>query len=168
MPPAPARCQVRDADPDQPGLAAPGHADPGHGALKVGEQTAPAVQQFRAGLGELDGAPCPREQPHLKEAFEPRDRLGQARLGNEQAGGCPPEMQLLGHHSEVPQIAELDPRGPVSRPGAWKAHDALPGRSGLCGGPRTGGHLAAAPSGSCILTCGDARGLSGTHRHLLE
>jgi hypothetical protein len=51
--------QVRDADPDQPGLAAPGQADPGHGALKVGEQAAPALQQFRAGSDELDAAPGP-------------------------------------------------------------------------------------------------------------
>jgi hypothetical protein len=78
------------ADPDQPGLAAPGHADPGHGAVQVGEQAAPALQQFRAGPGELDAAPGPGEQARRKEAFEPRDRLGQAGLGDVQVDGTAP------------------------------------------------------------------------------
>jgi len=125
---------VRDADPDQPGLAAPGHADPGHGALQVGEQPAPQTLQFRAGFGELDVAPGPPEQPHLQEAFEPRDRLRQARLGDVQPGSRAPEMQLLGHGREVPQVAELDLCVPATRLGAGTAHQALPGRSALsCG-----------------------------------
>jgi len=66
---------MRDADPHQPGFAAPGHAYPCHGAFKVGEQSAPAMQQFGAGFGELDAAPCPCEQLYLKFAFESHDRL---------------------------------------------------------------------------------------------
>jgi len=143
--------EVRDADPDQPGLTVPGHADPGHRGVKVGEQAAPALQQFRAGRGEFDTAPGPREQAHLKEALEPRDGLGQARLADEQARGRPPEVQFLGQHGEVAQIAELDPGGPATRSGAGKAHNARPGRIGRlgrpgrprrCCGQRAGGHLA--------------------------
>jgi hypothetical protein len=52
------------------------------------EQATPAVHQFHASLGELDGVPGPREQPHLKEAFEAGDRLGPAGLGDVQAGGA--------------------------------------------------------------------------------
>jgi hypothetical protein len=63
---------VRDADPDQPSLTAPGHSDPGHRGVQVGEQAAPALQQFRAGRGEFDRAPGPREQADLKEALRQR------------------------------------------------------------------------------------------------
>jgi len=64
-----------DADADQPSFAAPGHADSGHSAVTVGEQPAPAVQQFGAGFGQLDFAPGPGEQPHPQLAFEPCDGL---------------------------------------------------------------------------------------------
>jgi hypothetical protein len=122
------------------------------------EQATPAVHQFHASLGELDGVPGPREQPHLKEAFEAGDRLGPAGLGDVQAGGGAPEMQFLGDRGEVPQVAELDPRGPATRPGAGKAHRTLPEDRGcaVAGGPTA---MSLCPSlRSCTLTCGDARG----------
>jgi len=159
--------QVHDADPDQPGLAAPRHADPGHGAIQVGQQAASAVQQFRAGFGELDGAPGPPEQLDLKHAFHPRDGLRQAGLGDVQAGRGAPEMQLLGDYGEVPQIAELHLRVPGTCLAAGQAKDARSRPSRLRSAHRAGGHLARS-SRPCNLTSGDIRGLSAAGRHLLE
>lgn len=89
---------------------------------------------------------------------------GQPGLGDVQAGGRAPEMQLIDDGGEVPQIAELDPRGPAIRRGAGKAHDALPGQSRLSRGQV----ISFCSSQVMNLTCGDAYGLSAAHRHLLE
>jgi hypothetical protein len=134
--------QMRDADPDQAGLAACRHADPGHSVVQLGQQTASVVQQFHAGFGELHGAPGPPEQLHLQLAFHPRDGLRQAGLGDVQPGGGAPEMELLGHHGEVPQVAELDVRGPGRRLLAGRAEGALCRTSRLGSARRAGGHLA--------------------------
>jgi hypothetical protein len=67
---------ARCATPIRPSrFPATGQPDPGHGPFQVSQQAAPAVKQFRAGFGERDDAPGPPEQPHLKQAFQPRDGL---------------------------------------------------------------------------------------------
>ena len=67
--------EQRDAHPDQADLAAPDRARRGDGVLEVGKQAAAAVQQFRAGLGELDAAPGPVQELHAEFSLEPRDGL---------------------------------------------------------------------------------------------
>ena len=66
------------------------------------------VEEDAAGVGELDSSAIADEELDADGAFELQDLLRETRLGDVEAIGCPPEVELLGDGDEVPELAEIN------------------------------------------------------------
>lgn len=83
---------------------APGAADGGSGRV---ESRPALLQQHFPGTGQADTTAVALQQTDPQAPFELLDRPRQRRLGHAEALGGAPEVQLLGHSYEVPQLAGL-------------------------------------------------------------
>ena len=61
-----------------------------------------------AGRCQLDLALGAREQDDLQFELERLDALAERRLRHVETRGGSPEMQLLGHHQEIADVAQID------------------------------------------------------------
>jgi hypothetical protein len=85
------------------------------GPARLGDRAVEAPQQLTSLLGEdpsgLGHRHHPRgslEQLHAQLPLEPAYRLGERRLGDVQAPGGAPEVQLLDHRKEVAEVPKLN------------------------------------------------------------
>ena len=75
---------------------------------RLGEEIAGGGQQRGAAVGQLDAASGAAKQLHAEARFEPLDLLAERGLGDPEACGRAPEVQLLGDRDEVAQVSELE------------------------------------------------------------
>ena len=106
-----------------------GLAHEGDGVLGLIEDAPSQVEEHAAGLGQLHPAAGAVEDLYPQLLLEPPDLLAQCGLGDVLTLGRPPEVQLLSDSDEVPQLAQLHRRPPVSPTGlAAGARHYLPRR----------------------------------------
>jgi hypothetical protein len=65
------------------------------------------VEEDAPRLGELDAPAVAEEELSADRALELQDLLRETRLSDVEAFCCSPEMKLLGHRDEVPELTEI-------------------------------------------------------------
>ena len=85
-------------------LAGAGRAGPGGGAVGASEQIPGLGQQRAAGRRERGSAPVALEQRHAELGLQGSDLLAHARLGEMEPIRGAPEVELLRHRDERPQL----------------------------------------------------------------
>ena len=78
------------------------------GAVELRQRSPRALEQHRPCRGELHAPRRAHEQHDAQVTLELPNRPRQGRLRHVQPRRSPPEMELLRHRDEVPQLPELD------------------------------------------------------------
>ena len=96
----------RVADVQRPQLPAPDRVNAVRPTLDLAERLASGFQERRAGLGQLDVTAGSEKQARPDGLLQDPDLLAQKRLGDAEAGGRAPEVQLVGEDGEVSEGGE--------------------------------------------------------------
>jgi hypothetical protein len=106
--------RVRELDPaGDDAVGCPRRLDRAVGGL---ERRPRVLEEDLARVRELDAAAVAAEQPDAELVLEAGDGLGQRRLGDVEALGGMPEMELLGDGDEVAELAKLRRRRKLAPP----------------------------------------------------
>jgi hypothetical protein len=87
-----------------------------HGSIGELDRLSGVVEEHATCFRDLDASAIAAQKLDADGALELQDLLGQSGLGDVEAIRCSPEMKLLRHGDEVPELTEIYSRHSASPP----------------------------------------------------